>query len=95
MAEVRTLCHTINMETTSAYKVLNGNNVEWNRKYGRDWRIFLTEEFNDLYVSPVIVRVIKLRRVRWAGHVVHVGERIGAYWVLVGKFEGKGTVWKT
>jgi hypothetical protein len=65
------------------------------RRYERHWRKFLTEEFNDLYASPDIVRVIKLRRMRWAGHVVHRGERRGACWVLVGKPEGKGTIWKT
>ena len=42
-------------------------------------------ELNDLYSSPSIVWVIKLRRVKWVGHVVHVGERRGVYRVLVGK----------
>ena len=35
------------------------------------------EELNDLYSSPNIVRVIKSRRMRWAGHVVHMGEEMG------------------
>ena len=47
------------------------------------------EELNDLYSSPNIVRVIKLRRLRWAGHVVRIGEWRGVYRVLVGKPEGK------
>ena len=47
------------------------------------------EEFNDLYCSPNIVRVIKSRRIRWAGHVARMGERRGLYRVLVGKPEGK------
>ena len=47
------------------------------------------EELNDLYSSPNIVRVIKLRRIRWAGHVAHMGEERGVYRVLVGKPEGK------
>jgi hypothetical protein len=47
------------------------------------------EELNDLYCSPSIVRVINLRRMRWAGHVARMGERIGLYRVLVGKPEGK------
>ena len=43
----------------------------------------------DLYSSPNIVRVIKSRRMRWAGHVARMGEERGAYRVLVGKPEGK------
>jgi len=47
------------------------------------------EELNDLYSSPNIVRVIKSRRMRWAGHVARMGEERGVYRVLVGKPEGK------
>ena len=47
------------------------------------------EELNDLYSSPNILRVIKSRRIRWAGHVARMGEERGAYRVLVGKPEGK------
>jgi hypothetical protein len=47
------------------------------------------EELNDLYCSPNIVRVIKWRRMRWAGKVVHMGEGRGVYRVLVGNPEGK------
>jgi hypothetical protein len=47
------------------------------------------EELNDLYSSPNIVRVIKLRRMRWAGHVARMGEVRGAYRVLVGRHEGR------
>jgi len=47
------------------------------------------EELNDLYFSPNIVRVIKLRRMRWAGHVARMGEMRGAYRILVEKPEGK------
>ena len=53
-----------------------------------EWRRLLNEELNDLY-SPNIVRVIKSRRMRWAGHVAHMGDERGAYRVLVGKPEGK------
>ena len=38
------------------------------------------EELNDLYVSPNIVRVIKSRRMRWAGHVARMGEERGCIW---------------
>jgi hypothetical protein len=46
----------------------------------------------DLYSSPNIVRVIKSRRMWWAGHVARMGERRGAYRVLVGRPEGKRPV---
>ena len=47
------------------------------------------EELRDLYSLPlpIIVRVVKLRRMRWAGHVARVGERRGVHRVLVGKLE--------
>ena len=54
-----------------------------------EWRKLHNEELNDLYSSPNIFRVIKSRRMRWAGHVARMGERRGAYSVLVGKPEGK------
>ena len=54
-----------------------------------EWRRLHNEELNDLYCSPNIVRVIKSRRMRWAGHVARMGEERGAYRVLVGKLEGK------
>jgi len=47
------------------------------------------QELNDLYSSPNIVRVIKQRRMRWAGHVARMDEERGVYRVLVGKLEGK------
>jgi len=47
------------------------------------------EELNDLYSSPNILRVIKTRRMIWAGHVARMGEERGVYRVLVGKPEGK------
>jgi len=53
-----------------------------------EWRLH-TEELNDLYSSPNIVRVIKSRRMRWAGHVARIGEERRVYRVLVGKSEGR------
>jgi len=54
-----------------------------------EWRRLHNEELNDLYSSPNIVRVIKLSRMRWAGHVARMGKERGVYRVLVGKPEGK------
>ena len=53
-----------------------------------EWRKLYNEELNDLYSSPNIVWVLK-SRMRWAGHVAHMGEGRGMYGVLVGKPEGK------
>jgi hypothetical protein len=49
------------------------------------WRKMHNEELRDLYSSPSIIRIIKLRRMRWAGHVVRIEEKRNAYWLLVGK----------
>jgi hypothetical protein len=52
------------------------------------------EELRDLYSSPSIIRIIKSRKMRWAGHMERMGERRTSYGLLVGKPEGKST-WKT
>jgi len=57
--------------------------VTWER------RRLHNEELNDLFSSPNIVRVIKSRRMRWAGHVARLGEGSEAYRVLLGKPEGR------
>jgi hypothetical protein len=53
------------------------------------WRKLHNEELHGLYSSPGIVRVIKERRMRWAGHVARMGEVRGAYNILVGRPEGR------
>jgi len=48
-----------------------------------EWRRLHNQELNDSYSSLNIVRVIKSRRMRWAGHVAHMGEErwcIGSWW---------------
>ena len=54
-----------------------------------DWRKLHNEELPDLCCSPNIVRVIKLRRFRWAGHMARTGKRRGIYRMWVGKSEGE------
>jgi hypothetical protein len=53
------------------------------------WRKLHNEELHGLYSSSSIIRVIKSRRMRWAGHVAHMGEVRGAYKILVGRPEGR------
>jgi hypothetical protein len=53
------------------------------------WIRLHNEELNDLYPSPNIIRVIKSRIMRSAGHVARMGEGRGAYRVLVGRREGR------
>jgi len=54
-----------------------------------EWRKLHNEELNDLYCSPNIIRAVKSRRTRWAGHVARMEDRRGVYRLLVGKPEGK------
>jgi hypothetical protein len=54
-----------------------------------EWRKLHNKELHDLYSSPSIIRIIKSRRMRWAGHVARMGENRNAYRLLVGKPEGK------
>jgi hypothetical protein len=61
----------------------------------RERRKLHNEELNDLYSSPNVVRVMKSRRMRWAGNVARMWARRGVYRVLVGKPEGKKTTWET
>jgi hypothetical protein len=53
------------------------------------WRKLRNDELHGLYSSPSIIRVIKARRMRWAGHVARMGVVRGAYSILIGKPEGR------
>ena len=71
---------------------MTAKNTNKNRKRGEFSQEFVSkynEELSDLYSLPNIVRVVKSRRMRWAGHVARMGERRGVHRVLVGKPEGK------
>jgi hypothetical protein len=61
--------------------------VALKREEDRSWRKLHNDELHSLYSSPNIVRVIKLRRMRWAGHVARMDEGRGVYRVLVGRPE--------
>jgi hypothetical protein len=59
-----------------------------------EWRRLHNEELNDLYSSPNVIRVMKSRRMRWAGRVVRMGKRevhTGFWWETC----GKATTWET
>jgi hypothetical protein len=62
---------------------------------GENWRKLHNEELHNLYSSPSIIRMIKLRRMSWAGHVVRMGTKRNAYRILVGKPEGKRPLRRT
>jgi hypothetical protein len=53
------------------------------------WRKLHNEVLHNLYFSPSIIRMIKSRRMKWAGHVARMGKKRNAYRILVGKPEGK------
>jgi hypothetical protein len=53
------------------------------------WRKLHYEVIHNLYSSPIIIRMIKSSRMRWAGHVARIGEKRKAYRILIGKPEGK------
>jgi len=60
-----------------------------------EWRKLHNEWLNDLYSSPNVVRVIKSRTMKWAGHEARMGERRGVYRVLVGKPDRKRPLGRT
>ena len=89
-------CETWSLTWREERKLVVFENMVLRRIFGprRDevtgeWRRLRNEELSDLYSSPNIVRVIKSRRMRWAGHVARMGEERVVYRVLVGKPEGR------
>ena len=89
-------CETWSLTLWEESKLMVFGNMVLRRIFGPrreevtgEWRRLHNEELNDLYSSPNIVRVIKSRRMRWAGYVARMGEERGVYRVLVGKPEGR------
>ena len=85
-------CETWSLTSREERKLWVFENMVLRRIFGprRDevmgeWRRLHNEELSDLYSSPSIVRVIKSRRMRWAGHVARMSEERGVYRVLVEK----------
>jgi hypothetical protein len=54
-----------------------------------EWRKLYNEELHNFYSSPSIIRIMKSRKMRWAGHVARMGEKRNVYRLLVGKQKGK------
>jgi len=89
-------CETRSLKMREERKLRVFENIVLRRIFGRrrdevtgEWRRLHNEELNDLYSSSNIVRVIKSRRMRWAGHVARMGEERVVCRVLVGNPEGK------
>jgi len=72
----------------SEYKVLRRMFGPKKDEVTGEWRKLNNEELNDMYCSPNIVRVIKSRTMRWAGHVARMEEKRGLYRILLEKIEG-------
>jgi hypothetical protein len=90
-------CETWSLTLREEHRLRVSENKVLRRIFGpnRDevtggWKKLHNEELHDLYSSPSIIRIIKSRRIRWAGHVTRMGETRNAYRLLVGKPEGKG-----
>jgi hypothetical protein len=89
-------CKTLSLTLRKKHRLRMFENRVLRRIFGpkRDegtgeWRKLHNEELRDLYSSPSIIRIIKLRRMRWAGHVTRRGEKRAGYRLLVGKPEGR------
>jgi hypothetical protein len=89
-------CETWSLTVREEHKLRVFENRVLRRIFGpnRDgvtggWRKLHNEELHNLYSSPSIIRIIKSRRMKWAGHVVRMGEKRNVYRLLVGKPEVK------
>jgi hypothetical protein len=95
-------CETWSLTVREEHKLRVFENKVLGRIFGpkRDgvtggWRKLHNEELRNLYSSPNIIRIIKWRRMRWAGHVARMGEKRNMYRLLEGKREGKRPLGRT
>jgi hypothetical protein len=89
-------CETWSLTVREEHKLRVFENRVLRRIFGPDrdgvtggWRKLHNEELHNLHSSPSTIRIIKWRRMRWAGHVARMGEKRNVYRLLVGKSEGK------
>jgi hypothetical protein len=89
-------CETWSLTLREEHRLRVFENMVLRRIFGRkrdgvtgEWRKMHNEELHNLYSSPDIIRQVKSRRMRWAGHVARMGEERKLYKFLVGKSEGK------
>jgi hypothetical protein len=89
-------CETWSLAVREEHKLREFENRVLRRTFGpkRDgvtggWRKLHNEELHNFYSSPSIIRIIKSRRMRWAGHVARMVGKRNVYRLLVGKPEGK------
>jgi hypothetical protein len=78
-------CEPVRQPATSPYSVFHY--ILYAHMVTGEWRKLHNEDLSDLYSLPHIVRVVKSRRMRWAGHVARMGEGRGVHKILVGKPE--------
>jgi hypothetical protein len=94
-------CETWSLTLREEHRLRVFENRELRRIFGPkreedgSWRKLHNDEFHSLYSSTNIIRVIKSKRMRWAGHVARMGEGRGVYRVLVGRPEGKRPLVRT
>jgi hypothetical protein len=80
-------CETWSLKLREEHRLRVFENRVLGRIFGpkRDWRKLHNEELHNLYFSLNIIRMIKSRKLRWAGHVARMRDKRNAYMILVGK----------
>jgi hypothetical protein len=78
-------CETLLLENRVLRRIHGPNREE----VTGGWRRLHNDKLHNLYTSSNIIRVIKERRIRWTGHVAHMGEMKNVYDIMVGKLNGR------